>query len=151
MSEETMKVLQMLADGKITVEDAERLLTGLSAASVAGGGPVPAAASAAGGSGSEATGAAALPVGGRRARFLRVVVDGGSGDRVDVRVPLALLKAGIRMSALLPQHAREHVESSGLDLSGLSKLNPDELVEALRELAVDVRGEDGESVRVFCE
>jgi hypothetical protein len=151
MSEETMKVLQMLADGKITVEDAERLLNGLSAASAARGAAGPAAASGGGASGSETTGAAGFPAGGRRPRFLRVVVDGGSGDRVDVRVPLALLKAGIKMSALLPQHAREHVESSGLDLSDLSKLNPDELVEALRELTVDVEEKDGDSVRVFCE
>lgn len=136
MDEAKSKVLQMLADGKLTVEEAERLLDRLESG--------PAARQA---SGPPAVKSSGTP------KYLRVIVEDTDGSKVNVRVPMALLRAGIRMGALMPEHAREQVEHAGLDLSDLSRLDPDELIEALRDLEVSVDGEGDatQKVRVFCE
>ncbi len=39
----------------------------------------------------------------------------------------------------------------GVDFSELVKLNGDELVEALRDLTIDVESETGETVRIYCD
>jgi hypothetical protein len=92
-------------------------------------------------------------------RFLRVLVDDSSkGDntRVNIRVPLQLIRAGVKISALMPQNARHQVsdalEKKGmhLDLSQLSPETLDAFVEGLSDLTVDV-DDDETKVRVFCE
>jgi hypothetical protein len=132
----------MLAGGKISAEEADALLEVLQEA------PPPSAAN--------ANAAANLTPG---PKFLRVMVDsneGGRANRVNVRVPLDLIRAGMRLAALLPAVAYEPVnralKENGLDLD-VSKIKPEnleELVAHLRELQVDVDG-DGDKVRVFCE
>jgi hypothetical protein len=135
MDEARAKVLQMLADGKLNVEEAERLLDRLDSGSGESSAPAPAT------------------KGPSNPKYLRVIVEDSDGSRVNVRVPMALLRAGIRLGALMPEHAREEVEHAGLDLADLSKLNPDELIEALSDLEVTVDGdaEQTQKVRVFCE
>jgi len=125
----------MLAEGKIDVDEADRLL--------ARAGPAE---------------AAERPAGRRGPAFLRVLVRGGAaGEEVDLRVPLRLIRAGVRLSALMPEGARSRVEAAlgekGIHLD-LGKAGPgavEELVAALAELRVEVRGADGETVSVFCE
>ena len=137
MSTERRQVLEMLAEGKITAEDAEKLLGKLNGAD-----PSP----------SEVP--ESRPGGGTRdgnPKFLRVVVDSHDGDQVNVRVPLALVRTGIKLSTMLPSHANESLEEHGIDLSKMSGLEGEELVEALKELTVDVDSADGDKVRVFCE
>jgi hypothetical protein len=147
MDENRMKVLEMLQEGKITAEEAERLLGRLQQGGAADQGapaqeqPEEAA---------EAGGAAERPVP-DKPRFLRVVVDSASGDKVNIRVPMALIRTGIRMGALIPEHAREELDNKGVDLSALSQLDPEEMVEALAALTVDVDAANGETVRIFCE
>jgi hypothetical protein len=138
MSAERKQVLDMLAEGKITAEDADRLLDKL--------------ASAEGKSGSEVGG----DHGGPHARtgeprYLRVLVDSSEGDHVNVRVPLALVRTGIKLSTMLPSHANKQLEDHGIDLSRISGLEGNELIEALKELTVDVDSSEGDKVRVFCE
>ena len=84
-------------------------------------------------------------------KYLRVVVDSSDGDKVNVRVPLALVRTGIKLKSMLPSHANEELDAHGIDLSHLSELDGDELIDALRELTVDVDSSDGDKVRVFCE
>ena len=84
-------------------------------------------------------------------KFLRVLVCSEDGDRVNVRVPMALIRTGIKLGALLPKDARNQMEKSGVDLSALSELDPEELVQSLAALTVDVDSEDGDQVRIFCE
>ena len=43
------------------------------------------------------------------------------------------------------------MSSHGLDLSALSQLDGDELIEALKDMQVDVDSADGDTVRVFTE
>jgi hypothetical protein len=81
MGEETKKILEMLHDGKIGVEEAEKLLAAVSS-----------------------TGASAEePTSGTGAKkYLRVQVEpdqGTEGDRVNVRVPMKLIRAGLKLAA----------------------------------------------------
>jgi hypothetical protein len=143
MNEERRQILEMLADKKITAEEAERLLD-----AVGGDLPEP-------GPGF-APGAKAKP------KYLRVIVnydDGTGGDgegRINVRVPLKLLRAGVRLTSLIPPRALDKA-SEELDKAGypinLAELKPqqlEDLVDALDELSVDV-DDPGSKIRVFCE
>ncbi|MGD8395365.1 MAG: hypothetical protein PVF43_07805 [Candidatus Eiseniibacteriota bacterium] len=159
MSSERKKVLEMLAAGTITAEDADRLLERLEGAR---GGAASTeevderedgtAASGEGGGGSAPGGAAAR--GGStpgRIRYLRVLVDSNEGDKVNIRVPIALVRTGINLATMVPSDASKKLEESGIDLSQLSSLKGEALIEALRDLTVDIDASDGETVRVFCE
>ena len=83
-------------------------------------------------------------------------VEEGKPSKVNVRVPFELIRAGMRLAALIPVVAYEPVnralKDSGVDLD-ISKIKPEDLeglVAHLQELQVDV--DDGaEKVRVFCE
>ncbi|MFO7950829.1 MAG: hypothetical protein R6U36_10765 [Candidatus Fermentibacteraceae bacterium] len=134
MEESRRKILEMLSTGKITVDEATALLERLGEE---GETPEPAS----GGEKRE----------GGMPRYLRVVVDSNDGDKVNVRVPLSLIRTGIKLKALIPQNAADAISEKGFDFSNLSKLDLDELVNALKELKVDVDSADGEKVRVFTE
>ena len=140
MDESRKKILEMLSEGKITVDEATALLEKVAAVPEA---PAPPVTVVEGGSASTETGA--------NPRFLRVVVDSSDGDKVNVRIPLALVRTGIKLTAVLPNNVNETLGEKGVDLSKLGQLDGDELVEALRELQVDVDSSDGDTVRVFCE
>jgi len=136
MNEERRKILDMLSQGKITVEEAEKLLSAVGA--------------------NESSGARA---GGRSWKYLRVEVEPGPGnehgERVNIRVPFKLIRAGLKFAAFIPQHAhdqvREAFKEKGLDVD-LAKISPqdlEEIVANLDDLTVDVDGK--EKVRIFCE
>jgi hypothetical protein len=141
MNEERKRILNMLAENKITAEEAEALLDAMS--------PPPATGAAHGGSALSAD-----------PKYLRVLVeddeDGHAGN-VNVRVPFQLIRAGLRLAALIPATAHGPVNKAlqqhGIDID-VSKLKPEDfenLVQHLRDLTVDVEGAHGEKVRVFCE
>lgn len=140
MSEERRRILAMLAEGTITVDDAERLLAAVGEPAAEG-----------------APGEDAAQTSRRKPKYLRVVVNGGEkGDKVNIRVPYALLRAGLKLSALLPDDAREkvgaHLRGKGIDLD-LRDVKPedlDELLDSLAELSVDVNDEK-EKVRIYTE
>jgi hypothetical protein len=138
MSTERKQVLEMLAQGKISAEDADRLLDKLAGS----GGQTEGAAGAAAG---DVKGSTPAP------KFLRVQVDDKDGDHVNVRIPMFLVRTGIKLSTMLPSRVGRKLTENGIDLSQLSGLDGDELVQALRELTVDVHSDDGDRVRVFCE
>lgn len=148
MSAERRQVLDLLANGKVTAEEAERLLERLGEADG------DAAARPDDELGAEAEGASpetGIPGGGKTLKFLRVVVNTTDGDQVNVRVPIALVRTGIKLGAMLPTEAREKLDEKGIDLSGFSGMEGEELIAALRDLTVDVDSADGDVVRVFCE
>ncbi|MGX7674186.1 SHOCT-like domain-containing protein [Plantactinospora sp. DSM 117369] len=140
MNEQRKDILDMLAEGKITAEEAEQLIAALER------GQPPAASS-----------LDARPQG--RPKYLRVVVDtveNGEPGRINVRVPLQLLRAGVRLAALIPPQALERANAE-LNKSGvpfdLTQLKPEQLealVEQLDEMTVEVDQPDAK-VRVFCE
>lgn len=138
MSEERKKILEMLAEKKISVEEAEKLLAAL---------------------GERATEAEPSPCGKRDWKYLRVLVEPGPGseskDKVNIRVPAKLIRAGLKFAAFIPGHAqgpvREALKEKGIDID-LSKITPEDLediVASLDDITVEVEGKD--RVRVFCE
>lgn len=137
MNEERRRILNMLAQNKITAQEAEYLLDAMS--------PPPATGATDGGGALSAD-----------PKYLRVLVEGGE-DKVNVRVPFQLIRAGVRLAALIPAAAHGPVNKAlqerGIDID-VSKLKPEDLenlVQHLRDLTVDVEGTRGEKVRVFCE
>lgn len=133
MTEERKKILEMLAEGKITAEDAERLLDKIEAGPSSG--PTP----------------PHNPGDPKKIRWLLVRVDSNDGDKVNVRVPISLIRTGIKLGAILPRGASERIRASGIDLNDLAKLADEDLVEALADLHVDVNSDDGDVVRICCE
>jgi hypothetical protein len=82
---------------------------------------------------------------------------GGDGpSRVNIRVPLQLLRAGVRLTSLIPPQALTRVNAelnkSGvpIDLTQLKPQHIEELIEHLDDLTVDVDQPDAK-VQVFCE
>ena len=140
MNEQRKDILDMLAEGKITAAEAEQLIAALER-------DEPPAASS----------FDARPKG--RAKYLRVLVDSvenGEPGRVNMRVPLQLLRAGVRLAALIPPQAlgKANVElnKSGVPFD-LTQLKPEQLealVEHLDEMTVEVDQPDAK-VRIFCE
>ena len=130
------KILEMLSNGKISVDEATALLSKLHGSDAAD---------------DDDTEPEPGEVQKRTPRYLRVVVDSADGDKVNVRVPLSLIKTGIKLTALVPGNAVEQMSSHGFDLSQLSELNGDELIKALSDLQVDVDSANGDKVRVFTE
>lgn len=140
MNEQRKDVLDMLAEGKINSEEAEQLIAALDKGQPAGAGS-----------------SEVRPKG--KAKYLRVTVDtteNGEPGRVDVRVPLQLLRAGVRLAALIPPQAvtqaNAELERSGVPFD-LAQLKPEQLetlVEHLDELTVEVDQPEAK-VRVFCE
>jgi len=82
-------------------------------------------------------------------KYLRVVVDGS--DKVNIRIPIGLIRTGIKLTTLMPLIASENLSEHGIDLSQFNNLDGEELIEALRELKVEVNSDDGDVVRIFCE
>ena len=138
MSTERKQVLDMLAEGKISAADADRLLDKLASSEGQGKGD-------AGGAAGDANGSKTNP------KFLRVEVDARNGEHVNIRVPMFLLRTGIKLSTMLPSKVSSRLTERGIDLTQLSQLDGEELVKALRELTVDVQANNGDKVRVFCE
>jgi hypothetical protein len=133
MNEERKKILEMLSEGKITAEDAERLLDKIE-------------------DGPDSTPKEPRKPGEKcKLKWLLVQVDSSDGDKVNIRVPINLIRTGIKLGAILPKGASERIQASGIDLNDLTKLADEELVEALADLTVDVNSEDGDVVRIFCE
>jgi hypothetical protein len=93
-------------------------------------------------------------------KYVRVVVDdngkGTGATKVNIRVPMQLLRSGVKLAALIPKAAQEHVNDAlhehgvQLDLSQIKPENLEELVDQLDELTVDVDDKDVK-VRIFCE
>ncbi len=99
MTEHRRRILKMLSECKINADQAERLLAALDREPARSARP-------------ETNGAA------RPAKYLRVMVDtdepqdGVEGPtKVNIRVPMQLLRAGVRLSALIPPHARDEVNA----------------------------------------
>ena len=130
------KILEMLSDGKISVDEATALLSKLQSP---------------GSDDEDMREPESGEIRKKALKYLRVVVDSSDGDKVNVRIPLSLIKTGIKLSALVPGNAAEQMSNHGFDLAQLSKLDGDELIEALSDMQVDVDSANGDKVKVFTE
>jgi hypothetical protein len=122
-TDERSRILQMLEAGKITADEAAALLRALDGRQRAG---------------------PAAPIPGMEGRYLRVQVnDLASGARkVNVTIPLSLVRVGLRMAE------RFAPETSELDLEQLEELIASGLSGKIVEV-VDAEG--GEQVEIYVE
>ncbi len=137
MNEERKKVLEMLAGGKITADEAERLLDAL------------------GDKTTEASAQTALAETlDNLPQYLFVKVDAVDGDKVNIRVPLKLIKAGIKLQALLPQDAQDKINvklnEKGINLDDFAAENFKDILDALTEFEMNVDDKKGDKVRIYC-
>jgi hypothetical protein len=144
MSEDRSRILDMLAEGKITAEEAGRLLDALGSRAAADPSGEPAI------KGDPTALIAALP------KYLYVKVNAENGDNVDVKIPLALVRSGLKLTSLIPPQAMQQINDSmseqgmSIDFDNLKPEDIDELIEALREMEVNVNSANGDKVRVYC-
>lgn len=145
MSENRKQILSMLAEGRINAAEAERLLAALE--------------------GGAASGAVVRPAAGAAPKYLRVLIeqddeaDGETRAKVNIRVPLQLLRAGVKLASVLPPEARAHMNEAlhekgvDLDVNQLKPENLDELIENLKDVSIDITGKKNRKVtiKVFCE
>jgi hypothetical protein len=155
MNENRRQILEMLAAGKITADEAERLIAALEPETATAAGEF------AGG------GAGARPASVKNLRkYLRVLVEADqsmTGTRgpttVNIRVPMQLLRAGVRLASLIPAQAHDQFDQAmsihgvPITLSQIKPENLEELIEHLQDLTLDVEGKGGNAtkVRVYCE
>ena len=140
MSHETKRVLEMVAAGKISVDEAERLLAALGTGQSVS--PPP------------AEGDRPTP------RFLKMEAGSTGKDGKDegfrLRVPLDLLRAGIKMRALIPETKREKIieklreKGIKVDFFEMSEDEIDALIRSLGELEMEAGDGDG-SFRLYLE
>lgn len=133
---ETQQVLQMLADGKITVEEAHKLLDKLADALPV---PVPPQTP-------QTPDAKAEP------KVLHIDVSENDHDVVSVKVPLKLLKLGVGLPENMPEGVTTKLSSKGINLERISELSDSEFYEAFCDLSIDVDDPDDNSkVRIYCK
>ena len=163
MNENRRQILNMLAANKITAEEAERLLAVLESS----GRTAEASAFAGGASGFSSSNGVKAESPKIHAKYLRVLVEaqpganGGKGPvSVNIRVPMQLLRAGVRLASLIPAQAHQHLDEAlsqhgvPLTLSQIKPENLEELIDHLDDLTVDVAAKESDSnvkVRVFSE
>jgi hypothetical protein len=144
MSENQKKILQMLAEGKISVDEAQRLLslTGTERDTR---------------NDTDSTPPKSSP------RYLHVVVEPKLGaapehrhGRVNVRVPFVLIRAGMKLATLIPPDAADKVNAAmkekgmSFDMRNLKTEDMEEIISALHDSEINVDTDD-ETVKVYAE
>ncbi len=137
MNDEKHRVLEMLANGKITVEEASELLQAVE--------PAP-------GSTSSARSPEA-PAQVRRARWLRMTlgknVEAGRKKEINLRIPASLFRAGVRLGSLL--NDGKVVLAGGLNnLASIDGKQLEELLDNMGEMTIDM-DEGRAQMRIWCE
>ena len=144
MSDDNRRVLELLSQGKISVDEADQLLRALKEQ----------------GSGAEASSKNEPSSTPARPRFMRIHVhkpgtDGGKDKDVNIRVPMAVIRGGMRLGTMIPGfHASMNARfrERGLDVD-LSKLDPaalESMLSEMGEINIDVE-QSGEQVRITYE
>jgi len=137
MSDDRRRILDLLAQHKITVDEADELMRALDTKGAAAGDADQAL------------------------RWFRVSIhktakDGKKDQDVNIRVPIAIVRSGMRLGALIPGLAGDQVAArlreKGLDVD-FSKLDSASIDAMLRELGdTNIEIESGRSqVRITCE
>ncbi len=122
METERKQILEMVRDGKLTVEEAQRIMEAMD-------------------QGDEGARLASVS---RPARFLRVRVKDEDGAKVNVSLPLSLVRVLWRF---IPRDAMHELEVQNIDLDSiLAAIN-----EGAQGRLVDVEDEDGTRVEIVVE
>ena len=141
MNANQKRILEMLAEKKITVEEAERLLSLVGNETAESG---------------ESKRPRTAP------KYLRVVIkpkeNVGAEDleNVNIRVPVALLRAGIKLASVIPPTAYSQMDSAlrdrgiNFDLRNITPENLEEIIGAMNDLEVDIQN-GKQTVHIYAE
>ena len=140
MNEEKLKVLNMIAEGKISAEEGAKLLEALEK--------------------KEAKQPEPTVIKKEKGNINYLFVDispktDENKEKVHVKVPLALVRAGVNIASMLPVDVQDKVNSAmdekgmKFDLSSIKPENIEELIQALEEMEVNIDS-DEHTVRVYC-
>lgn len=140
MNQERLKVLNMIAEGKITAEEGGKLLEALDK--------------------KEEKKIEPVEVKKEKGNINYLFVDinpksDSSSEKVHVKVPLALVRAGVNIASMLPADVQDTVNNAmdekgmKFDLSSIKPENIEELIQALEEMEVNIDS-DEHTVRVYC-
>ncbi len=135
VSNDRKLVLEMLADGKISVDDAQRLLAKLEDVE----------------SGQRDNGGAEAAPKSRPQHLCIATTDSDGQDEVNLRIPLFLVRAGLALDSFLPSWIPSGIFVMSSNLTEVTKFDTDVLREHLDELDMVIDSEVGESVRIFTE
>ena len=142
MSDNKKRILDMLEAGKINAEEAMKLLSAMDDTE------------------KESAENRLSPF--KKFKYLRVMVDNphktgtDKPEKVNVRIPVSLIRAGMKFTSLIPHDAASHVEGAlrkkgiNINLKNIKDEDIDELIDALREVEVDIDGGEGK-VRIYAE
>lgn len=142
MTENRRQVLDMLAQSKITVEEAELLLSLVDQPT-----------------GSDSCGTDTRKARKQPPKYLRVVIGNGDdpqSEHVNIRVPMGLIRAGVKLASVLPNDATSKVNAKlrdkgiDVDLGNIKADDLENLVDSLADLQVDISDGD-EKVRIYVE
>lgn len=124
MSEEKKKILEMLKNGEISVDEADKLLESL-------------------GTDTQSTDLARKKDN-LASRFIRIQVNSQSGDNVRVNIPLSLAKVGM---SFIPQEAKAEMESHGVNLESIIEA----IEQGADGELVNIEDNSGDVVRIYLD
>jgi hypothetical protein len=155
MTDNKKKILDMLAKGKISVDEAQRLLNAIDAKEE---GREEKLRDSSAGRGSDDK---------LKAKYLRITIvpgeehheweHGEHPDRVNVRVPMSLVRAGIKLTSLIPPEALDktnkalHEKGIDFDVRNVKPEDIENIIDALGDAEIDIDGAHGEKIKVFVE
>ena len=151
MGEERRRILKMLGEGKITADEAGELLDAIEKQNMRDDVEVS-------NSGKDADSENEKKQT-KKPKFLRIIVEpkyNGSGDKVNIRIPMMLLRAGVKLTSIVPGKTRDKINDKmkekgiDIDLNNLDSKSLDEIVTGLGSMCIDV-DDDKEKVKIFCE
>jgi len=146
MSDNQKRILQMLAEGKISVEEATRLLSLVSTES-----------------GSTVNQTSFNSESKHSLKYLYVQVEPKEGhqkdaehSRVNIRIPIGLIRAGIKLKALIPPQVADDVNRAikdkgfNFDIREIKDEYLEELINALGDTEINVDSQEA-TVRIHAE
>ncbi|HEY8395471.1 MAG TPA: hypothetical protein VIK96_01700 [Bacilli bacterium] len=139
--EERMKILEMLSEGTISVEEAKELLDALDYQKVIM-------------ESKEGTKEVAMGdvVRSQVGKVLHIKVDSSEGDKVEINLPLAFLKAAIK-SGTAQDLLQKSIKTGNSEL--LNGIDPDIIISSIEHgvsgKIVDVNSADGDKIEIFID
>jgi hypothetical protein len=134
------RILNMVSEGKITVEEAAKLLDALEKNDKGAAEPI-----------------ALKGKQGRKPTKLKVNIDAGENNKkskVNVNIPLSLVRTiGPIISKNMPKEAQDEMNKKGIDVVGIMD-SIEELIDAAAKediVNVDIEGDEASKVRVYVE
>lgn len=142
MSEDKIRILNMVKEGTVSVDEAEQLIDAL------------------GSKDSIHVDSPDLKTGNKHPKYLRIQVmenfDEVKKEKVNIKIPLGIVRAGVKLGALIPDKTRDEINKSfnakgmHLGIDDFNSENIEDLIQCLTEMNIDI--DDGkDTVRIFCE